>query len=336
MVDEKKTEVRRNGTVVRSDGQRAGRGGAMLGVVVLLMMAAGVACLVAVVLLSGCAAQAVVDEGSPRFEGGSVTAGSELTESSQYAEVRLTFDAPLEAAGNVADDLEVTLNGAAPDSETISVEASVEGSDVVVRLVPTASADGKQAAVYYALYDGLVQVAAKSDDGGLAHVKAAGGSSNAVLDEPVTVTVPTGIQVAVQAQTVGDAAAGTPASVTFTVEQFAQLRCCSWFYFGEGLPIVMTHNHEFARDLPSTCAQRIADTVNTNYAEWLSATCDGATITVTAAEAVDGQKMGCQLVEGVGANPADGLLEGGAESGAASSDGARTSMEDMALNGAAS
>ena len=336
MADERKTEVRRNGTVVRSGGRREGRGGAMLGVVVLLMMAAGLACLLAVVMLSGCTAQAVVDESSPRCSGASVFAGSDLTESSQYAEVRLAFDAPLEASGNVADDLQVTLNGEAVDAETIAVEASVDGSDVVVRLVPTASADGKQASVYYALYDGLVQVAAKADDGGLAHVKAAGGSSNAVLDEPVTATVSTGIQVAVQAQTAGSAAAGTPASVTFAVRQFAQLRCCSWFYFGEGLPIVMTHNHEFARDLPETCAQRIADTVNANYSEWLSATCDGATITVTAAEVVDGQEMGCQLVEGVGANPAAGLLEGGVESGAASSEGARASMEGVALSGAAS
>ena len=250
--------------------------------------------------------------------------------------MRLTFDAALEASGNVADDFDVTLNGEAVDSETIAVEAQVDGQDVVVRLAPTASADGKQASVYYALYDGLVQVAAKSDDGGLAHVKAAGGSSNAVLAEPVTATVPSGIKVAVQAQTAGDAAAGVPASVTFAVDQFAQLRCCSWFYFGEGLPIVMTHNHEFARDLPETCAQRIADTINVNYAEWLSATCDGATITVTAAEAVDGQKMTCQLVEGVGANPASGLLEGGADSGAVNSDGSRTSMEGAVLSGVAS
>ena len=295
------------------DVRRGAGGGVLYGVAVVLMMAAGIACLVAVVLLSGCAAQAVVDEGSPRFEGGSVTAGSELTESSQYAEVRLTFDAPLEAAGNVADDLEVTLNGAAPDAETIAVEASVDGSDVVVRLVPTGAADGAQASVYYALYDGLVQVSAKSDDGGLAHVKAAGGSSNAVLSEPYSATVPTGIELTVDGQAAGDAATGVPASVTFSVEQFAQLRCCSWIYFGPGLPIVMTHNHEFARDLPSTCAKRIADTVNANYSEWLQASCDGAQVTVTATAVEDGQTMDAVLVEGTGADPAHGVLAGGAD-----------------------
>lgn len=310
-------EVRRNGTRVRVGGKPkrgAGAQGILYGAVALVMMVAGIACLIAVVvLMAGCSASATVDENSPRCVGVSVTSGSDLTESSQYAEMRLSFDAPLEAAGNVADDLEVTLNGAEPDADTISVEARVEDSDVVVRLVPTAAADGKSVAVYYALYDGLVQVSAKADDGGLAHVKAQGGSSNAVLDEPCSATVPTGIELTVDAQAAGDAASGTPASVTFTVEQFARLRCCSWLYFGPGLPIVMTHNHEFARDLPATCAQRIADTVNANYGEWLQASCDGATVTVTAAAMEDGQVMDAVLVEGVGADPAHGVLAGGVD-----------------------
>lgn len=309
---------RADGTAPRAWGgmrkrEKVGVKGVLLGLIALLMMTAGIACLAATVLLTGCSAHAVVDEGSPRCTGASVASGSDLTESSQYAEVRLGFDAPLEASGNVADDLEVTLNGAAPDAKTIAVEAQVEGSDVVVRLAPTAAADGESAAVYYALYDGLVQVSAKSDDGGLAHVKAQGGSSNAVLGEPCSATVPTGIELAVDAQAAGDAASGTPASVTFTVERFAQLRCCSWLYFGPGLPIIMTHNHEFARDLPATCAQRIADTVNANYGEWLQASCDGATVTVTAAAVEDGQVMDAVLVEGVGADPAHGVLAGGVD-----------------------
>lgn len=308
-MDDKGFETRRDGTRVRAGGGR-GRGGAMLGVVVVLMMAAGIACLLALVMMSGCAAQAVVDEGSPRCTGIAVSSGSDLTESSQYAELRLSFDAPLEASGDVAGDLAVTLNGKEPDAKTIDVTAQVDGSDVVVRLTPTGAADGASASVYYALYDGLVQVGAAAENGGLAHVKAAGGQSNAVIDEPLSATVPTGMLITVDGGTTGDAASGTPASVTFTVDRFAQLRCCSWLYFGPGLPIVMTHHHEFARDLPETCAERIAATVNANYGEWLSAECDGATVTVSAVAVEDGQTMDAVLVEGAGADPAHGLLAG--------------------------
>ncbi len=235
-----------------------------------------------------------------------------MTEASQYVEARIAFDAPIEAEGDVAADVDVTLNGEAPDSKTIAIEASVEGSELVVRLVPATGADGSNAAVYFALYDGDVRIAAKSADGGLPHVKAAGSSSNAVLGEPCEFTVPSGMEISVAAagaadsapSAVADGAQGAWATIDFV--QFAQLRCCTWFYLGDGLPIVMMHNHEFARDLPSTAAQRFADTVNANYGDSLVAVADGPSVTVRALSA-DAAELQPRLCEGFGALPAQGV-----------------------------
>lgn len=312
MADERKTEVRRDGTVVRSEGRRAGRGGAMLGVVVLLMMAAGLACLAAVVMLSGCAAQAVVDESSPRCAGASVAAGSDLTESSQYIEARIAFDKPVELAGDAAGDFEVTLDGEPLDERTMRLEVQADGQDVVVRAVAAEGADGSSPSVYFAVYDGLMRIAPASEDGGLAHVKEQGGASNAVMEAPLEFTVPSGVQIEKLDAGAADPAAGEGAWVTFDIAQFAQLRSCTWFWFADGLPIVMEHNHEFARDLPQTVADRFVQTVETLHADELEAECDGSVVTVRAVEPVEGQQLDVRLCEGIGARPAEGVPGDGA------------------------
>lgn len=283
--------------------------------VTVLLAVLGVLFVVCAALMTGCASTATVDDASPRCVSARVSAGSDMTETSQYVEARFTFDQPLEATGDaaaVASDFAVTLNGAAPDERTVAVEATVEGSDVVVRLVPASGADGSDAAVYFAVYDGLVRVAAAADDGGLAHVKAQGASSNAVMDAPLEFTVPSGVEVAQVDAGAADADAGTGAWVTFDFTQFAQLRSCTWFWFADGLPLVMIHNHEYARDLPETVAARFADTVNTNYGDDLEAEADGARVTVRALRAVDGQDLTVRLSEGIGANPGAGVCGTGA------------------------
>ncbi len=282
----------------------------MLGGVTVLLAVLGVAFVVCAALMAGCAPTATVDDASPRCASARVAAGSDMTETSQYVEARFTFDQPLEATGDaaaVASDFAVTLNGAAPDERTIAVEATVEGPDVVVRLVPASGADGSDASVYFAVYDGLVRVAASAENGGLAHVKAQGGSSSAVMDAPLEFTVPSGVEVAQVDAGAADADAGTGAWVTFDFTQFAQLRSCTWFWFADGLPLVMIHNHEYARDLPETVAARFADTVNTNYGDDLEAEADGARVTVRALQAVDGQELTVRLSEGIGANPGAGV-----------------------------
>lgn len=250
--------------------------------------------------LAGCASAAVVDDASPHMVDAIISAGSELTESSQYVEVRLAFDAPLEATGNVRDGLAVLVDGEEPDARTMQVSAEVEGQDVVVRLTPTAAADGSSSSTYFALYEGLVSVAPKAADGGIPQVRVQGGTSNAVAEE-ATFTVPTGFAVAEVSAQPGSAAEGVPASVDFTVTEFAQLRCCTWFDFGTG-PIYM-HNHEFLRDLPSTAAARLAQTVNARCADQLVAEADGAQVRIQAANVTDGQLLGVEILEGPGVDP---------------------------------
>lgn len=254
------------------------------------VVAFAVALAVVLVVLAGCAPAVNVDEGSPECTGATVSAGSDLTEESQYAEARLSFDAPLVASGSVLDDLDVRLNGKAPDGKTIAVTAEVEGGDVVVRLMPTREA-AKGGSVYFALYDGQLSIAAKRDDGALPHVKAADGDSTAVLPEARVFTVPTGMQV-------GEAARDGN-SVTFEIEQFAQLRCCAWFRLGDALPLVKMHNHAFYRDTSTTAAERLADTVNAYYGDAYTASANGAFVTVTARDAGAGALV-AELVEGAG------------------------------------
>lgn len=282
------------------------KGAVSLGIVAAGMLVAGLSFFAAAFALSGCSASAVVDEASPRCEGASIAAGSELTDASQYVEVRLAFDAPLEAAGNAADDLEVLVDEEPVDAKTMRLEASVDGSDVVVRLTPSPEAGGSSPTVYFALYGGLVSVEAKSADGGLAHVRAAGGGSNAVLGEPRSFTVPSGIRIGSVESVAGDAGSGTVASVSFTIEQFAQLRCCTWISFGTNEPLVLMHNHEYLRDTEKTCAKRLADTVNDACKGALAAEAEGARVTVRAVEAVDGQELTALIVEGEGVEPSAG------------------------------
>ena len=277
-----------------------------LGVVAAGTLAAGLAFFAAAFALSGCSASAVIDDASPRCEGAAIAAGSELTDASQYVEVRLAFDAPLEAVGSVADDLDVLVDEEPVDAKTMQLEASVDGSDVVVRLTPSSAAGGSSPTVYFALYGGLVSVGAKSADGGLAHVKAAGGGSNAVLENPRSFTVPSGIRIGSVESVAGDASSGTLASVSFSIEQFAQLRCCTWFSFGTDAPLVLMHNHEYLRDTEKTCAKRLADTVNDACGGVLAAEADGARVTVRALEPIDGQELTAAIVEGEGAEPSKG------------------------------
>lgn len=258
--------------------------------------------------LAGCGGGTLeAGEGSARFSTAQVTSGSELDEASQYVEARLSFDGELEASGDVASDVEVLVNGEAPDTRTMDVEVSVEGSDVVVRLVPSAEAKKGSPTVFYAFYDGVVTVAAKDAGGALPHVRTAGADVCAVMDQTVEFTVPSGVEVGNVESTPADAASGACAQVSFDITQFAQIRSCTWFYFGEGIPLVMTHNHEFYRDTERTCAERLAATINSDCGEYLSATSEGSRVTVTARDA-SVSELCVAVVEGIGANPDTGEL----------------------------
>ena len=105
-----------------------------------------------------------------------------------------------------------------------------------------------------------------------------------------------------------DVAAGAPASVSFTVEEFARLRSCTWIFFGENQPLVMMHNHEFLRDTPQTCAKRLVETINATTGGSLLAEANGARVTVRASSTVEGDRLVAQVIEGAQVNPAQGVL----------------------------
>lgn len=280
---------------------RLGLGGRMALVLIgVCMTMAGVACLVVGMTMVGCTTQAVVDEHSPECVLMSVSSGSDLTESSQYVEVRLSFNKELQTTGDVLSDVQVLLNGAEPNTKTISVTGSVEGRDVVVRLVPSAAADGSSASVYFALYDGLLQIVPRNADGALGHVRGEDTTSNAVMREEFSATIPSGVSLVEDGE-----GADEGASVTFEITQFAQLRSCTWLKFSDALAPVMMHNHEFLRDTCNTCASRLTDTINATCADTLEATCEGAVVTVRALDAASAP-LYVQVIEGVGENPTAG------------------------------
>lgn len=258
--------------------------------------------------LPGCAARPQVDAGSPRCVSADVAAGSELTESSQYVEVRLGFDGDVEVVGDAVADLDVLVDGREANPRAVQARAWADGRTLVVRLAPTPAADGSRPSVYFALYGGLVSVAARSEDGGLPHVRATGGPSSAVIPGRVSFTAPSGVRVGDVESVPASAEAGTPATVSFDVESPAQLRCCTWFSFGDGVPMVMMHNHEFLRDTPRTCALRLADTINADAAGTLCAHARGTRVEVSMPAAADGRSLGVEVVEGRDVDPSGGGL----------------------------
>ncbi len=137
--------------------------------------------------LPGCAARPQVDAGSPRCVSADVAAGSELTESSQYVEVRLGFDGDVEVVGDAVADLDVLVDGREANPRAVQARAWADGRTLVVRLAPTPAADGSRPSVYFALYGGLVSVAARSEDGGLDPSAAGVGASRttSVLPYPM-------------------------------------------------------------------------------------------------------------------------------------------------------
>lgn len=280
-----------------------------------LALALALAAALAPWALAGCAARPVVTGESPACTGAAISAGSDLTEASQFVEVRLRFPCALESDGDVAADLSVMLNGSPPDPKTVSVAASVEGDCVVVRLSPTEAADGSDPRVYFALSEGRLSVSARDGSGGLAHVRAAGAGAVgpcAALPDELGFTVPTGIAFDVVEQAAGDAEANVPARTRIRMTQFAQVRCCSWFSFGADFPTMMKHNHNWLRDTPATCAANLADMVNhmdESGALGLTAQAQGAYVELVADKAVSGQLIEPALAEGPGVDPMAGAYE---------------------------
>ncbi len=294
----------------------------LAGVCIVIAVALCVLC--STLCCAGCGvATGKVSDASPTCVDAQVTSGSDLTESGQYAEVRLKFDAPVSADNDVSSDFTVRLNDAPIDTKTIVESARVDNGDVVVRLQPSDAASGKDSSVYFALYQGQLSVCASDASGALPHVLAANGEqgSSAVcarMNQRVSFTVPSGVAISVVERVPGDAASGTCACTVCKVDQFAQLRCVMWLGLStngdvpcneygmadygaddmENGTLTFKHNHLFMRDTQRECATDLAQVIQNAWPDTVTATSSGDTITLTATHAVDGEVLMPVIFEG--------------------------------------
>lgn len=284
------------------------------------------AAVLAVCALVGCDGRTgKATEASPQLADASIAAGSDLTEAGQYVEVRLTFDAPVQADGDVSKDFNVKLNGDAVDSKTVALSATVCDGDVVVRLQPTSAADGRSTSVYFAMYEGQLSISPSDSAGVLPHVLAEGdqdtspaGDSCAVMTAPVCFSIPSGVRFATVQTVAGNTATGTCAQTTIQVTQFAQLRCVTWIGLSfegqvpcnrygaapytvedtEDGTLTVKHNHLFLRDTQRGCAADLAAAIQNAWGSKVTAEAQGDTVVITAAAPVDGQVIQPVIFEG--------------------------------------
>lgn len=269
-----------------------------------LRAAAACALIAGALACAGCA-QARVDDASPRLSDVQLTATGAQSEASQSVEIKLTFDQPISAAGAVADDFEVLLNGKELEGGAVALDVRPSAQAVTFVLHPssTASAGGATGS-FFALYQCAFSIAAARDDGALPSVTGATGSC-AVLDAPVTGTLPSGLALETVEARAGSSDGGVAAQTTVRVTSPALVRAITWFSPDGGSTVLLKHNHTFADADAAACAADLARVVNEAAGLGLSARASGDELTITAADVRDGQTLDPVIVEGVG-------VEGGA------------------------
>lgn len=269
-----------------------------------LRAAAACALIAGALACAGCA-QARVDDASPRLSDVQLTATGAQSEASQSVEIKLTFDQPISAAGAVADDFEVLLNGKELEGGAVALDVRPSAQAVTFVLHPssTASAGGATGS-FFALYQCAFSIAAARDDGALPSVTGATGSC-AVLDAPVTGTLPSGLALETVEARAGSSDGGVAAQTTVRVTSPALVRAITWFSPDGGSTVLLKHNHTFADADAAACAADLAKVVNEAAGLGLSARASGDELTITAADVRDGQTLDPVIVEGVG-------VEGGA------------------------
>lgn len=278
-------------------------------------VAAGVAlavigCAVAA-LCVGCGAQVNVTDASPHLSPLSAEAVSDAAnpEVSQRIEVKLAGDAPLSASGDAAGDFEVLLNGAPVDGEAVKLAVTASADAVTFSLMPgDAAKSGSGAGEYFAVYQGQLSIASARDDGALPHLADARGNT-AVLDAPVTATLPSGLAIEVISASEGSAADNAPAEATFEVTSPARARAITWLSLDGGQTKLLKHNHMFMQADAQACAEDMARIIND--AGGYAATAAGAEVRVRALEVEDGQTIEPCIVEGFGVTGGeyDGSME---------------------------
>ena len=260
---------------------------------------AAVALALCALALVGCA-QAKVADDSPRVADVRLSSASAMTEPSQDVEVKLVFDQPVSVAADAADDFEVRLNGSPLDGGAVAldVRGSADGVTFVLHPASGASTAGGKG-TFFALYQSGFSVAAKRADGALPSVTAASGSC-AVLDAPVTGTLPSGLAIEVIDACAGSAQDNLPAQTSFKVTSPALVRAITWFSPDGGATKLLKHNHTFADADAQDCAADLAKVVGETTGLGIVAKASGDTVTLTATAVSDGQTIDPVVVEGVG------------------------------------
>ena len=272
------------------------------------------ALLLAAWALVGCATQVKIDDTSPRVADVQLAATSQMTEASQAVTIRVAFDQPIAADGDVAGDFTLQLNGKEPDASTVKVEARASADAVTFTLSPAAgAAQGAGAGQFFALYQAQFSLASARDDGALPHITGASGSS-AVLDGAIAGTLPSGLAIEVVDSRAGSAADALPAQTTVRVTSPAQARVITWFSPDGGATKLLKHNHTFTSMTAEDAAADLAKVVNGAQGLGITAQAVGDTLTLTATSAVDGQVIDPVIVQGVGV--AGGAYDGSTGTGA--------------------
>ncbi len=259
------------------------------------MAAALVAALSASAAVAGCAAP-VADESSPRVAGVSFSAESSMTEASQRVEIRLTFDREVSVGSSVLDDLTLTLNGSPIDEDTIAVSVRMSANSLTIVLSPAAGAQGIASGRYFALYESNFELSAMREDGLVPSIQGLSGSW-AVIDDPVTGTLPSGLAIEIVETVAGSEADGVLAQTTFRVTSPALVRAITWFSPDGGEAVLLKHNHDFASQDASSCAADLAQVVNAAQLG-IVARAQGDSVTLTAVTVQEGQIIEPLVVEG--------------------------------------
>lgn len=259
-----------------------------------------------IVLVCGCSSTEInVTENSPQLEGLSMTATSDDddAEATQRIDIVLSASETLVAADGFEDDFEVLLNGEAIDGDIIQLDVTCEGDTITFSLTPGEGAEsGSGSGDYFAVYQGSISISAARDDGALLHLTSESGDT-AVLSDAVEGTLPSGMTIEIGDQIEGSTEDGTVAETTFMVTSPAKVRAITWLSLDGGETKLLIHNHTFALDDESACAERIVEAINES--DDYVAIAHGSIIGVRAVDAEDGQIIEPLIVEGFGVTGGD-------------------------------
>ncbi len=204
----------------------------------------------------------------------------------QTSTVSITYDGAISAAAGALDELEVAINGTVYDASRL--ELSTQGSTLNIKIF-----------INFAPYAGYLTIKAKNP-AGVTKITGADGESP-VQWEDIACYMPNGVKLATVSQTVGDSSRNIKASVTKNMSSLGKTRAMVHFVFLkngelEGAPdsygaSFVAHYHDYAALDAQTFTGYIVNGMKAKYGDQYTFTQDGASFTVEANSAVDGDVL---------------------------------------------